>query len=315
MTDLCSTVVTLTPTQAATFPANQGRAVYALFLRLVDGADAALAARLHEEAQVKPFTCSSPWRAGPPRFSATERTADAGKGRGQETASTATGARGRESLYSHAEDGRRVRLARAAPGETWLLRCTTLTAELTRVWVEKVLPTLPAEVAFGEALFRVQGATTSGDEHPWAGHVSYADLASPYLLGGRPAPTRWRLDFASPTAFRSGGMTVPLPLPDLVFGSLLDRWNAWSPVALNPEVRRFAGECLAINRYRLRSRAWPGKGGAVGRGAVGRCEYVALNRDRYWCSTISTLAAFALYGGAGYQTTQGMGMCRWEGGG
>jgi CRISPR-associated endoribonuclease Cas6 len=289
MTDLCSTVVTLTPTQEATFPANQGRAVYALFLCLVDGADTALAARLHEEAQVKPFTCSSPWRASP----------------------SSTPPQAREALYSHAEDGRRVRLARAAPGETWLLRCTTLTTELTRLWIEKVLPDLPAEVAFGEAAFRVQEATTSAGEHPWAGHISYADLASPYLLGGQPAPTRWRLDFASPIAFRSGGKTVPLPLPDLLFGSLLDRWNAWSPVALNTEVRRFAEECLAINRYRLRSRAWPGKGGAVHRGAVGRCEYVALNKDRYWCSTISTLAAFALYGGAGYQTTQGMGMCRW----
>ena len=106
-------------------------------------------------------------------------------------------------------------------------------------------------------------------------------------------------------------MIVPIPLPDLLFGSLLDRWNAWSPVALNPEVRRYAQECIAVSNYRLRSRSLRLRERVVQRGATGRCDYVALNRDRYWCGTISALAAFAFYSGAGYMTTQGMGECRW----
>jgi hypothetical protein len=62
--ELCAVVLTLAPLRAGTFPANQSRAVHAWFLRLVAGADPDLAARLHDEAQVKPFTCSNLWRSG-----------------------------------------------------------------------------------------------------------------------------------------------------------------------------------------------------------------------------------------------------------
>ncbi len=273
--DLCATVIALTPRAPATIPANQGAASHAFFLRLVSQADPALAAQLHEGAQSKPFTCSNLWPAA--------------------------GATG---------DRRGGRLA-VRPGETWQLRYTTLNAELTQLWLDRALTALPETVTLGDAIFHIQSAHTSNREHPSAGRASYADLAAPYLLGSDSPPTRWRFAFRAPTAFRSGGMTVPIPLPDLLFGSLLDRWNAWSPVALNPETRRFAGECIAISRYHLHSESLLGKGRRVQRGAVGRCTYAALNRDRYWCSAISTLAAFAFYGGAGYQTTQGMGVCRW----
>jgi len=272
MTDLCATVLTLTPARAETLAAyQQGRAAHALFLRLVGGADPALAARLHEDAQVKPFTCGSPWRASPP-----PNPLPAGGG-----------------------------------AETWHLRYTTLTAELTALWTEGVLPSLPDQVVLDEVPFTVQGAASTAEAHPAAGRATYAGLASSCMLDSAAAPSRWRFAFRSPTAFHSGGMTVPIPLPDLLFGSLLDRWNAGSPVALNPEVRRFARECIAVSRYRLQTRPVGGKGGRVERGAVGGCTYVALNRDRYWCRTIGVLAAFATYGGAGYGTAQGMGTCAW----
>ncbi len=257
--DLLAIVLTLTPTRADSMPTYQGRAAHALFLRLVQAADAALAEELHETAQVKPFTCSDVWRSGPPRADPPLVTGDDG-----------------------------VRRYRVAPGETWHLRYTLLSAPLT-----------------------ARGAALSPEAHPLAGRASYTDLAAPHLLrGGRPV-TRWQFRFAAPTAFSSGGMTVPIPLPGLLFGSLLDRWNAWSPIALPAEVRRFAAERIAISRYRLRTRALLYEPGVVQRGAVGECEYVALGRDPYWCGAVSALAAYAFYSGAGYQTTRGMGVCRW----
>ena len=284
-TDLAAIVLNLAPARSGTLPAAQARASRALFLRLTAGTDPALAERLHAEAQAKPFTCSDLWP---------------GEGR-------KAGRRTR----SQSADGRRVDLVAVEAGERWTLRYTTLSAELTGLWLERVLPGLPGTFTFGDLPFTVEGWTTQGDEHAWAGCISYADLSAPYLLSQVQAPTRWSFSFASPTAFRSGGMTVPLPLPDLLFGSLLDRWNAWSPVALPAEARRFAQECVAVSNYRLRSRAVPGKAGRVLRGAVGRCDYTAVNRDRYWCSALSVLAAYAFYSGAGYQTTQGMGVCKW----
>jgi CRISPR-associated endoribonuclease Cas6 len=105
-------------------------------------------------------------------------------------------------------------------------------------------------------------------------------------------------------------MTMPVPLPGLVFGSLVERWNAFSPVALSPEMRAYGEEVMAISRYRLESRAVEQKNQAVRIGAVGQATYRALAGDRYWLGVMNMLAGFALYGGVGVQTTTGMGQVR-----
>lgn len=292
--DLSATVLFLTPTRPGNIPAAQGRAAHAFFLHQIANADPVLAARLHETEQVKPFTCSNLW-----------------KGENKPAEGETNASRLSPHVSRFTPPSSRLTLVSCTPGETWFLRYTTLSTDLTTLWLEHVLPHLPDEIILGDLPFRIEDVLVTAEAHPWAGHTTYAELGAPYLLAQSPAFTRWTLAFASPTAFRSGGMTIPVPLPDLVFGSLLDRWNAWAPVALSPETRRFAQECVAISNYRLRTRAIPGKEDVVQRGAVGRCDYAALNRDRYWCSMLSTLAAYAFYSGVGYQTTQGMGMCRW----
>jgi CRISPR-associated endoribonuclease Cas6 len=45
-------------------------------------------------------------------------------------------------------------------------------------------------------------------------------------------------------------------------------------------------------------------------GFVGKCQYTALNRDRYWLGVIQLLTDFAFYAGIGYQTAVGMGQAR-----
>jgi len=118
------------------------------------------------------------------------------------------------------------------------------------------------------------------------------------------------LQFASPTTFKSGEKHVPVPLPAWVFGSLLEKWNAFAPVALPAEVRRFAEECLALTAYRLSTRMIPLKEGGLRAGAVGQARYTALNHDRYWLSLINLLADFALFAGVGAGTGMGLGQVR-----
>jgi CRISPR-associated endoribonuclease Cas6 len=118
------------------------------------------------------------------------------------------------------------------------------------------------------------------------------------------------LEFVAPTTFKSQGRWLPLPLPELVFGSLLDRWQAFAPIALHPETRRFAAEAVALNRYRLRSRGIPQKEGGLRIGFTGRADFVALNRDRYWLNILHLLAAFSFFSGVGYGTAAGLGQCR-----
>jgi CRISPR-associated endoribonuclease Cas6 len=96
----------------------------------------------------------------------------------------------------------------------------------------------------------------------------------------------------------------------LVYGSLVETWNTFSPVAVSDEARRFADECLGLSRYHLSTRAVSGKRGSVQIGFVGKCQYTALRRDRYWQGVIQLLTDYAFYAGVGYQTTAGMGQAR-----
>ncbi len=154
--------------------------------------------------------------------------------------------------------------------------------------------------------FRVEAAQSDG--HPWAGRAGYAELAAATLAGDPPRQIGFLL--ASPTSFRSAGKQVPLPLPELLFGSLLDRWNAFAPLAFPADVRRYAQECLAVARYSLRTRPVAAKEGGMRVGAAGQISYVTLHYDRYWMGVLASLAGFACYSGVGGGTAMGLGQVR-----
>jgi CRISPR-associated endoribonuclease Cas6 len=156
----------------------------------------------------------------------------------------------------------------------------------------------------------IQNSQSKITTSPWAASALYQELGADYLLARQPPPRRLSFVLTSPTTFKSGGKQVPIPLPDLFFGSLLEKWNAYAPIAFPLEVRRYAAECLGIGRYKLSSRAVPIKEGGVRAGAVGEISYASLSYDRYWMSVLTTLAAFALFSGVGASTSMGLGQCR-----
>lgn len=234
---------------------------------------------------------------------------------------------------------------RLAAGQGGWLRFTGLSAEVSEV-LRAVAADPPETVEVDGFGLAVTGATLDPAVHAWAGQVSYQDLAGPFLLGGVPHPAKQvRLEFVSPTSFRSGGHFVPLPLPELVFGSLLDKWQAFAPIALHPDTRRFAAEAVVLSRYALRTRGVPlvrkdlrlpiddlrlksddlrlksdssqdssvnPKSSIVNTliGFSGQVWFAALNRDKYWLSVLHLLAAFAFFSGVGYQTGTGLGQTR-----
>jgi len=134
-----------------------------------------------------------------------------------------------------------------------------------------------------------------------------------HTLSPAQPPRQVNLHFASPTVFRSGGANVPLPLPGMVFESLVRRWNAFAPLQIPLEIRRFADEAMVIARYHLHTeRVAFGEEGERGAypGFVGTCGYSFLVHDRYWLGLIHLLAAFAFYAGVGARTTMGLGQVR-----
>lgn len=195
------------------------------------------------------------------------------------------------------------------PDTAYILRYTALTAELAGLLPGLFAPR--SEIELEGVPFVIEAVTDDAAVQPWAARTTYEELSAPWLLARRAPAARIMLHLASPTAFKSGGKAQPFPLPELAFGSLLDRWNAYAPVALPEETRRFASECLAVSRFALTTHAAPFKSeGVVKFGAVGQVTYVALHRDRYWLSVINLLADLAQFAGLGVSTAMGMGQAR-----
>lgn len=271
---LLSTIITLQPLQPVTVPANLGRAAHAWFLNQVRAADPAIAQALHEPNQERPFTVSNLLGTG--RLNQKEVS--------------------------------------LSPERSYALRLTSFWPKLSTLVAERLLPNLPEQtIELTGGAFRLVSVTTDGAVHPWAGQTSYQNLVQQHTLSPALPPRQVTLHFTSPTVFRSSGANVPLPLPGLVFESLVRRWNAFAPLQIPLEIRRFADEAMAIARYHLHTeRVAFGEEGERGAypGFVGTCSYAFLVHDRYWLGLIHLLAAFAFYAGVGARTTMGLGQVR-----
>lgn len=217
---------------------------------------------------------------------------------------------------------------RETQGETWLipgndclLRITSLEARLTELLLKKMLPNLPPRVRLKWTEFRVLGPAR---ENQWWGETTFAELARCANEGKNGVSVT--LEFASPTAFRSGGVDMSLPTPDQVWRSLWWRWNAFAPEALHidPLWPNFAGSCLVVSDFQLRSMKVLFKQGEKGAatGCTGRATYRLLPEKH--CGDLApfrpgaelvlrSLASFALYSGVGHHTTMGLGQARWIG--
>jgi CRISPR-associated endoribonuclease Cas6 len=202
----------------------------------------------------------------------------------------------------------RQHMARVYPDRRYRLRVTLLTPALEAI-AAAWRPAALAPLDLDGLLWRIEQITDNPGDDPWAGRAAYEELATA-LLARHATSARWTFEFATPVTFRQRGLNQPLPLPALTFGSLLERWNAFAPIALPDETRRFAEECIAVSRFELRSRSDPTKGGAPQIGAIGRVTYAAVNRDRYWLACIDALAHFTLFSGIGAGVARGYGQAR-----
>ncbi len=288
--DLLSLVLTLRPKTEGTPPPRLGRAAHAI---LLDRLSPALADELHDEDGPKPFTCSTLMGPRAERYVSPEQTYTL-----RYTALTAPVTAGL--------------LAAFTVGDT--LTFEGVTFDLVDLSSQSVNPPSVNPQSPNPPSVNPQSPNppSVNAPSPWAGSDDYQALAARHLLPSGAEPrTAWTFLLAAPTSFQSQGVTQPLPLPGLFFGSLLQRWNAFAPVALPAdEVRRYAETMVGVSRFALRSAPGWDRGRGVRIGAIGRVTYRALNRDRYWLAVLSVLAAFARYSGVGAMTTMGMGQVR-----
>ncbi len=123
------------------------------------------------------------------------------------------------------------------------------------------------------------------------------------------ADKHWTLEFLTPTSFRRHGKQELFPLPELVYGSLLRRWNQHSTSPF-PGGSEHEFQKLLMTRYNLQTELLAFSTYKVV-GCKGKASY-ALPPDGspYLNVQVAVLNKFASFAGVGYKTTMGMGMVR-----
>ncbi len=209
------------------------------------------------------------------------------------------------------------------PGQSCWIRVTTCHELLASVLEQKILPHLPERVTLYKMNFRVDGVARTRAEHPWAGSSSYTELAQDINLVNAGASVR--MEFASPTAFRSNGLDICLPEPARVFRNLWEKWNQYCPEAMQVQDiwPQFAANCIFINELTsINTTRWVFAEGTHGAatGFTGTVAYFLPAEHQlpeHWQpyadgaqAVLHSLARFSLYAGIGHHTTIGMGQAQ-----
>jgi len=144
------------------------------------------------------------------------------------------------------------------------------------------------------------------------------DAGSSYVELRRLGPL-WACEyrFLSPTYFARSGRDYPLPDPQLIVRSLVERWNTHSPdsdeVRVGEDLARELGSRIVLAAHAIRTRAVPSGNGRPRIGFVGTARLGLRTPDRRdqagiaSARLLATLSAFAPYSGVGAQTTHGLG--------
>ena len=271
--DLVSLVFTLRPLPSPNFnnaPCWWGYAAQTLFLRTVNHYAPELAEELHDAEGLRPFTTSS--------------------------------------LIGHFP-AQKIDL-----NGSYSLRITTCKPEISEILLAAIshggLLAPGAKIELDYLPFRIESVTGDPRQNPWAGINSYQELASNYLFETEKMPEKLKFELYSPTAFKTQGKMMLFPLPGLLFGSLLDRWNSFSPVLFEDDVCMYIEEALAVSRFKLESKSLMIKKNVRRSGSVGTVVYSVLDPDPFYLKILHVLGEFSLYAGAGISTAMGLGQIR-----
>ena len=268
-----SLVLNLLP--ASPIPASHlsGRHLHALFLDLVRSQDPNLSTALHKQTADKAFTLSA-----------------------LQSSTLQTQRRDLVLQYQH------ERAIAAATPCWWRISLLddSLFSKLAHLWLN-LSPKQPWHL--GAAELRVTSILgTAQPGQPWAGFSSYAQLYEQASEGDR----QIKFQFCTPTTFRQTKYDSALPTKELVFQSLLRRWNQYSEIpfpetsieAIFPSYFDIRTEIMIDSRSKLI-------------GCVGDVTFQILGGvEAQTIRQINTLADFAMYAGVGRKTPMGMGMVR-----
>jgi len=116
---------------------------------------------------------------------------------------------------------------------------------------------------------------------------------------------RDKIRFLRPTSFRkAGNRQILFPLPEMVFWSILRRWNKFSGIELNIERQVF--DNVLVSAFDIRTRMEKFSDAPI-KGFVGWIEYSLKRLPPQLRQLIMILSYFGQFSGVGYKTTMNMG--------
>lgn len=189
------------------------------------------------------------------------------------------------------------------PGDNFYFRICLLDGNLIQPLLDGLQQQETKPVILAKFPFVIRNIYTLPGTHHLAGATDYS------LLAKTPVTKDIELNFLSPTSFKQSQNIQNFPLPELVFGSLHRRWNAFAPEEYKLPDIEWMG---LVSAYELKTQALKMEGGAE-IGAQGWVKY--RFKDDEQAKIANILANFAFFSGVGRKTSMGMGQVRREMGG
>ncbi|MCP2519121.1 CRISPR system precrRNA processing endoribonuclease RAMP protein Cas6 [Candidatus Aminicenantes bacterium AC-335-B20] len=117
------------------------------------------------------------------------------------------------------------------------------------------------------------------------------------------------LEFSSPTIFEISEKRRLFPDPEIVFCSLLEKWNKFSSIKLSEQIKNEFGK-IEVIQYRLTTEFVNFSNKKIP-GFLGKVNYRLLkSMDKKIVKYLNALADFSFYSGVGSKTIIGMGQAR-----
>jgi CRISPR-associated endoribonuclease Cas6 len=191
---------------------------------------------------------------------------------------------------------------RQIEGSLWRFEVGVLDRETEGRLVEAVSP--GPVISLGGVKGRVLGRA--------GGAVPEVVIAASWreLVEGATPPRSFGFEFLSPTALRSGPATIPLPLPNLVFGHFRSRWNIFAPEHLRPYAP-LGDTVLVLSDVEVATGEKVRFKDATHVGFVGRAVIEATADSAAVYRSLDALASIAPFCGTGEGTAFGMGVTRY----
>ena len=172
-----------------------------------------------------------------------------------------------------------------------------LFGKLTPIWLN-LNPQKPFHLGSGE--IQITSILSSNKSHAWANTSTYQDIYNNADHSDR----NFQFKIYTPTAFRMGKNDLFLPTSQIVFNSLLKKWNKYSNLPFDnlnfeniyPALFELKTEIIFQQNNKFI-------------GCVGDINYKILGDiEPYFIKQINVLADYAFYCGIGRKTTMGNGI-------